>query len=144
MAAVMLQVIPYSLEGIQETIFVFLQTQMEYPFCLNNYCIDRHYDNLCFLPKWRYHTKQRGENKELPKKLDAFCSNNQHTDCLYALLRHRFSGRMVAKTGQLCNNKQRAVRFNHQNKGVERMPSIVKKTIMRKKSKKNVELLPKD
>ena len=109
-----------------------------------NYCIVRHYDNMCFLPKWRYHTKLRGDKKELQIKLDAFCSNNQHTDSLYTHLRYRFSGRMVAKSGQLCDNKQRAVRFNNQNRGVDRMPSIVKKTIMRKKSKKNVELLPKD
>ena len=73
----------------------------------------------------------------MQKKFDAFCSNNQHTDSLYTLLRYRFSGRMVAKSGQLCNNKQRAVRFNHQKRGVDKMPSIVKKTILRKNSKKN-------
>ena len=43
---------------------------------------------------------------------------------------------MVFKSGQLFDNKQGAVRFNHQNIGMDRTPSIAKKILLRKKCKK--------
>ena len=36
------------------------------------------------------------------------------------------------------DNVQRAVEFNHRNKGVDRMPSIAKKRLLRKKYKKHL------
>ena len=43
------------------------------------------------------------------------------------------------------DNVQRAVDFNHRNKGVDGMPSIAKKRILRKNYKKTiVQLLSKD
>ena len=36
------------------------------------------------------------------------------------------------------DNVQRAVDFNHRNKGVDRMPSIAKKRLLRKKYKKHL------
>ena len=59
-------------------------------------------------------------------------------ECLYTLFKYRFSGKIVFKIGQLCDNLQRAVHFNQQNRGVDRMPSIAKKRLLRKKFKKHV------
>ena len=36
------------------------------------------------------------------------------------------------------DNVQRAVDFNHRNKGVDRMPSFAKKSLLRKEYKKNI------
>ena len=59
-------------------------------------------------------------------------------DCLYTIFKYRFSGKVIAKSGQVFENVQRAVDFNHRNKGVDRMPSIAKKRLLRKKYKKHL------
>ena len=59
-------------------------------------------------------------------------------DCLYTLIKYQFSGKVIAKSGQVFDNVQRAVHFNHRNKGVDRMPSTAKKRLLRKKSKKHL------
>ena len=102
------------------------------------YCITRHNDMMCFLPNCRYHTILKGNIKELLQKLDAFCFNYQHVDCLFTLFKYRFRGKNVLKSGQLSDNLRRAVNFNHQNREVERMPSIAEKRFLRKKCKKHL------
>ena len=97
------------------------------------YCIARHDDKMCFLPNCRYHIILIGNIKELLQKLDAFCFNYQHVDCLYTLFKYRFSGKTVLKSGQLFDNLQRAVHFNQQNRRVDRMPSIAIQRLLRKK-----------
>ena len=106
-------------------------------------CIARHDDKMCFLPNCRYHIILIGNIKELLQKLDAFCFNYQHVNCLYTLVKYRFSGKFDLRSG-LFNNLQRAVHFNQQNRRMDRMPSIAKKRLLRKIQKTFVELLPKD
>ena len=57
-------------------------------------------------------------------------------NCLYTLIKYRFSGKVIANSGQVFDNVQRAVDFNQRNKGVDRMPNIAKKRLLRKKYKK--------
>ena len=59
-------------------------------------------------------------------------------DCLYTLFKYRFSVEVIAKRGQVFDNRQRAVDFNQRNKGVDRMPSIAKMKLLRKKYKKHL------
>ena len=101
-------------------------------------CIPRQNDKLCFLPNCRYHIMLRGDINDLLQSLDVFCFNYQHIDCLYTLFKYRFSGKIVVKRGQLFDNTQGAVHFKHQNRGVDRMPSIAKKRLLRKKYKKHL------
>ena len=49
-----------------------------------------------------------------------------------------FSGKIVAKSEQMFDNVQRAVYFNQRTKGVDRLPSIAKKRILRKKYRKHL------
>ena len=93
---------------------------------------------MCFLPSCRYRKKLLGGIKELLWKLDAFCFNHQHLDCLYTFFTYRFSGKNFVKTGQLFDNVQRAVQLNHQNRRVDRMRIIAKKRLLRKKYKKHL------
>ena len=135
MAAVMLQVIPsfYTIYS-KNNIFISANTYEKYIVSKEN-CTARHDDMMCFLPICRYHNILIGNIKDLLKKLEAFCFKYQHEDCLYTLFEDRFNGKIVIKSGQLFDNLQRAVRFNQQNRGVERMPSIAKKRLLRKSSK---------
>ena len=59
-------------------------------------------------------------------------------DCLYTLFKDRISGKNFLESGQIFDNLQRAVHFNQQNRGVDRMPSIAKKRLLRKKFKKHL------
>ena len=97
-----------------------------------------------FLPACKYHIVLLGNVQELLKKLDSFCFTYQHEDRLYTLFKYRFSGKVISKSGQVFDNVQRAVDFNHRNKGVDRMPSIAKKTLEEKVQKTFVQLLSKD
>ena len=136
MAAVMLQVIPsfYTIFS-KNSLFTSTNTYEIY-IVIKECCIARHDDKMCFLPNCRYHIILIGNIKEWPQTLDAFCFNYQHVDCLYTLFKYRFSGKIVVKSGQMFDNLQRAVHFNQQNRGVDRMPSIAKKRVLRKKYKK--------
>ena len=138
MAAVMLQVIPgFYTNYSRNSLFVSANTYEKYIVRKKN-CIARHDDKMCFLPNCRYHIILIGHSNELPQKLDAFCFNYQHVHFLYTLFKCRMSGKSVLKSGQLFHNLQRAVNFNQQNRGVDRMPSIAKKRLLRKKFKKRL------
>ena len=137
MAAIMLQSIPSFYTKISEkSLFISARTNEKYIVCAE-YCLAHHDDKTCFLPACKYHILLIGNVEELLKKLDTFCFTYQHVDCLYTLFKYRFSGKVIAKSGQVFDNVQRAVDFNQRNKGVDRMPSIAKKRLLRKKYKKH-------
>ena len=138
MAAVMLQVIPsFFTKYSKDSLFISANTYEKFIFS-KKYCIARHDDKMCFLPNSRYHIILRGNIKELPQKLDAFCFNYQQVDCLYTRFKYRFIGKNVIKSGQIFDNLQKAVHFNQENRGVERMPSIAKKRLLKKKYKRHL------
>ncbi len=62
-------------------------------------------------------------------------TTNTWTVCLQF---YRVSGKIVLKSGQLFDNLQRAVHFKQQNRGMDRIPSIAKKRLLRKKLKKQL------
>ena len=137
-AAIMLQTIPSLYAKISvKNLFISATTYEKYLVC-KDYCIAHHNENTCFLPTCKYHIVLPGNVQELLKKLDSICFTYQHVDCLYTLFKYRFSGKVIAKSGQVFDNVQRAVDFNHRNKGVDRMPSIAKKRLLRKKYKKQL------
>ena len=59
-------------------------------------------------------------------------------DCLSTLFKYRFSGKIVVKSGQFFDNLNRAAHFNHQNREVDRLSSIAKKRLLRKKYKQHL------
>ena len=138
MAAVMLQMIPgFYTNYSKNSLFDSANTYEKY-IVSKEYCIACQNDKMCFLPNCISHIILIGNIKELLQKLDAFCFIYQHVDCLYTLFKLRFSGKIVVKSGQLFDNLQRAVQFNQQNRGVEKMPSIAKKRLLRKKYRKHL------
>ena len=138
MAAVMLQVIPSFYTNYSKNSFFISANTYEKFIVSEEYCIARHDDMMCFLPICRYHIILIGSIKELLQKVDAFCFNYQHVDCLYKLFEYRFSDKIVIKSGQIFDKLQRAVHLNQQNRGVDKMPSIAKKRLLRKKYKRHL------
>ena len=138
MVAVLLQVIPsFFTNYSKDSLFISANTYEKF-IVSTEHCIARHDDKMCFLPNCKHHIILIGNIKELLQKLDAFCFNYQHVDCLYTLFKYSFIGKIVIKSGQVFDNLQRAVHFNQQNRGVERMPSIAKKRLLRKKFEKHL------
>ena len=129
----MLQTIPSFYAKTSEKSLFISATTYEKKIVCKDYCIAHHNEKTCFLPTCKSHIVPLGNVQELLKKLDTFCFTYQHVDCLYTLFKFRFSGKVIAKSGQVFDNVQRAVDFNHKNKGVDRMPSIAKKRLLRKK-----------
>ena len=131
----MLQSIPsFYTKFSEKSLFISANTYEKYIVC-KDYFVAHHDDKTCFLPSCKNHILLLGNIEELLKKLDTFCFTYQHVDCLYSLFKYRFSGKVVAKSGQVFDNVQRAIDFNQRNKGVDRMPSIAKKRLLRKKYK---------
>ena len=141
----MLQTFPSFYAKISEkSLFISATTYEKYIVC-KDYCITHHDDKTCFLPACKFHIKLLGNVQELLEKLDTFCFTYQHVDCLYTIFRYRFSGKDIAKSGQVFDNVQQAVHFNHRNEEVDRKPSNANKRLLRKKYKKTfVQLLSKD
>ena len=134
----MLQAKPSYYTKLSEKNLLISANTYEKLLVCKDYCIAHHEDKTCFLPACRYHILLIGNVEELLKKLDTFCFTYQHVDCLYTLFKYRFSGKVIAKSGQVFDNMERAVDFNHRNRGVDRMPSIAKKRLLRKNYKKHL------
>ena len=134
MAAVMLLVIPTFYTNASKSSLFNSANTYEKNIVSEEYCIARQDDMMCFLPDCRYHIFLIDNFKELLQKFDAFCFN---VDCLYTLSKYRFSGKSVVKSGKLFEKLQRAVHFNQQNRGMDRMPNIAKKRLLRRKYKKH-------
>ena len=138
MAAIGLQSIPSSYAKSSEKCLIISATTYEKYILCKDYCIAHHNEKTCFLSAGKYHFVLLGNDQELLKKLDTFCSTYQHVDCLYTFFKYRLSGKIIAKSGQVFDNVQRVVDFNHRNKGVDKMPSITKKRLLRQKYKKHL------
>ena len=134
----MLRTIPSFYAKVSGKSLFISATTYEKDIVCKDYCIAHHNGKTFFLPVCRYHIVLHGNVQELLKKLDTFCFTYQHLDCLYTLFKYRFSGKVIAKSGQVFDNVQRAVDFNHRNRAVDRMPSIAKKRLLRKKHRKHL------
>ena len=69
--------------------------------------------------------------------MDTFCFTYQHVDCLYTLFKYGFSGKIIAKSGNVFDDMQRAISFNQTNRGVEKFRVLQKKRLLRKKFKQH-------
>ena len=143
MAAIIIQTIPVFTHKFQKKVSSFLQLHMKTKLFVKTTAspitTKRRVFSAC-----KNHIVLLGNVQELLKRLDKFCLTYQHVDCLYTLFKYRFSGKIIAKRGQLFDNVQQAVDFDHKNKGVDRMPSIANKTLEEKVQKTFVQLLSKN
>ena len=138
MAAIMSQtILSFYAKISEQSLSIFATTYEKYIVC-EGYCIAHHNEKTCFLPACKYHIVLLGKVQELLKKFDTFYFTYQHVDWLYIFFKYRFSEKVIAKSGQVFDNVQRAVDFNHRIKGVDRKPSIAKKRLLRKKYKKHL------
>ena len=136
MAAVMLPVITRFFTTFSKNSLFFSKNIYEDSTVSIGYCNAHHENQMCLQPNCRFYIILIGDTKEALQNLDAFCFNYQLLECPYTVFKYRFSGKIVFDSGQLFDNMHLAVHFNHQNRGVDRMPTIAKNRLLRKKSKK--------
>ena len=140
MVAVMLQAIPSFFQKFSET-FLFISTDYYEKFLVyRDYCVPAHDLAFCFMKNCKFHILLIAAKnlKDLLVKQDRACFTYQHVDCSYTLFKFRFSGNVLEKNGEILDSVERAVTFNKLNKGVDKMPSIAKKRLLRKKFKKHM------
>ena len=129
MAANMLQSVPSFYAKISEkNLFLSATTYERYIVC-KDYCIAHHNEKTCFLPACNYPIVL------LEMKLVTFCFTCQHMDCLYTLFKYRFSGKVSAKSGQVFDNVQRAVDFNHKTRELTECRALQKRDSWGKSTK---------
>ena len=111
MADVMLQAVPsFFAEYSEKCLVISSNTYKKYVVC-NYYCVSFHNKKTCFVSNCKFHIILLGNVEELLNNLDLFCFTYQHVDCLYTLFKYRFSGKVIAKSGQVFDNVQRAIAF---------------------------------
>ena len=138
MAAVMLQVIPSFFQKFSET-SLFISTDDYEKFLVSrDYCVAARDPAFCYLKNCKFHLLLIADKdlNDLLVKLDRVCFTYQHVDCFYTLFMFRFSGNVLEKNGEIFDSVERAVSFNKLNKGVDKMPSIAKKRLLKKEVQK--------
>ena len=145
MTAIMLQTIPSFYTNFSEKIHFISSNTYEKHIVCKKYCIAHHNDKSCSLPACKNHIILLGNVEELLKKLDTYCFTYQHVGCLFPLFKYRFSGKVIAKSGQVFDNVQRAVDFNQGTREWTECRALQKKEALKEKVQQAfVQLLSKD
>ena len=145
MAAIMLHVNPSFYTKYSKNSLFLSPNKYEKYIESKECCIARQDDKMCFLPNCSYHIILIGNFKDLLQKLDAFCFNYQHVECLYTLFKYGFSGKIVIKNGQLYDFFSEGSSFQPAKQRSGQIAQHRKKETLEEKVPKTfVELRPKD
>ena len=140
MAAIMCKVLPQFYRDYNDKTFFLSVSVKEYkPYRLTKYSVATHNYNFCPLKTCRYHIILISFSvKEILEKVENFSYVYQTVDCLYTLYKHQSFGSIIEESGLVFAQLTRAVEHNLENKYVEKVPSISKKRLSRKKFKRHL------
>ena len=110
------------------------------PYLLTKeYSVASHNYTFCPLKNCSYHIILISSSiNELLQKLDDLSLQYQTVDCLYTLYKHQFFGHTKEEAGLVFTQLKRAVQHNSENEFVEKLPSVSKKRLSRKKFKRHL------
>ena len=141
MAAIMCQVLPQFYRDYNDkTLFISVSVTEYKPYLLTKkYSVATHNDNFCPLKTCHYHIILISSSaKEILEKMENLSYVYQTVDCLYTLYKHQFFGSIIEESGVVFTQLTRAVEHNLENKYVEKVPSISKTRLSRKKFKRHL------
>ena len=141
MATIMCQVLPqFHRDYNDKTLFISVSVKEYKPYLLTKkYSVATHNDNFCPLKTCHYHIILISSSvKEILEKMENLSYVYQTVDCLYTLYKHQFFGSNIEESGVVFTQLTRAVEHNLENKYVEKVPSISKKRLSRKKFKRHL------
>ena len=136
MAALMCQVIPDFLKkNCEKALFICLSVKDYKPYLLTNeYSVASHNYTFCPLKNCSHHIILISSSiNELLQKMNDLSFQYQRVGCLYTLYKHQFFGYTMDEAGLVFTQLKRAVQHNLENKFVEKLPSVSKKRLSRKK-----------
>ena len=97
-------------------------------------------DSFCPLKTCHYHIILISSSvKKILEKVENLSYIYQTVDCLYTLCKHQFFGSILEESGLVFAQLTRAVEHNLENKYMEKVPSISKKRLSRKKFKRRLQ-----
>ena len=139
MAAAMCQALPsfYS-EYCQKSLFISISSNFYEKYIVTNYfCVSTH-NSYFSLENCKFHILLIDSSfDQILQRLCNFHFTYQIIDCLYTLNKYRFYSNVISSTGEVFNQLDRAVHHNLKWKGAEKIPSIAKKRLLRKKFKRH-------
>ena len=139
MAAAMCQALPsfYS-DYCKKSLFISVSSDFYEKYIVtHDYCVSTH-NSLCSLENCKFHLVLIGISlSQIFQRLDKYVYIYQEIDCLYTLFKHRFYSSIVTSSGERFNQLRRAVQHKLRWKRAEKMPSIAKKRLIRKKFKRH-------
>ena len=140
MAAVMCQVLPHFYKKFCEKALLISVSVKDYrPYTLTSEYVVASHNNFCPLKTCRYHIVLISFSiEDLLQKLEDLSYLYQTVDCLYTLYKHQFFGNILEESGLVFTQLDRAVKHNYENKYVEKLPSVPKKRLSRKKFKRHL------
>ena len=94
------------------------------------------YNSYCSLENCKFHIFSIGSSfDEDLLQLSSFHFTYQTIDCLYNLYKYRFYSKVISSTGEVVYQFDRDILHNLKLKRAEKMPSVAKKRLLRKKFK---------
>ena len=140
MAAVMCQVLPHFYKKFcEKALFISVSVKDYRPYILTSEYVVASHNSFCPLKTCRYHIVLISFSiGDLLQKLEDLSYLYQTVDCLYTLYKHQFFGNILEESGLVFTQLDRAVQHNYENKYVEKLPSVSKKRLSRKKFKRHL------
>ena len=139
MAAAMCQALPsfYS-DYCQKLLFISVFSDFSEKCIVTNYfCVSFH-NYYCSLENCKFHILLIGSSfDQILQRLGNFHFTYQIIDCLHTLYKNRFYSNVISSADEVFNQLNRAVHHNLKWKGAEKMPSVAKKRLLRKKFKRH-------
>ena len=140
MAAVMCPVLPHFYKNFcEKALFVSVSVKDYRPHILTSQYVVASHNSFCPLKTGRYHIILISSSTEdLLRKLEDLSYLCQTVDYLYTLYKHQFFGNILEDSGLVFTQLDRAVQHTYESKFVEKLPSVSKERLTRKKFKRNL------
>ena len=140
MAALMCQFLPHFYKKFCENaLFISVSVRDYRPYILTSEYVVASNNSFCPLKTCRYHIVLISfSTEDLLQNLEDLFYLYQTVDCLYTLYKHQFIGNILEESGLVFTQLVRAVQHNYENKYVEKLPSVSKKRLSRKKFKRHL------
>ena len=128
--------------------FLFgLQSKISFYLCLGKllcknychpvYCVSNH-SSFCPVENCKFHLVLNGSSlDQILQRLDKYHFTYQIVDCIYTLYKYRFYFNIISSIGEVFNQLNRAVKHNLKCRIPEKLPSVAKKRLLRKKFKRH-------
>ena len=128
--------------------FLFgLQCKISFYLCLRklyekfivtqDYCVSNH-SSFCSVENCKFHLVLVGSSlDQILQRLDKNHFTYHIVDCIYTLYKYRFFSKIISSRGEVFNQLNQAVEHNMKCRIPEKLPSVAKKRLLRKKFKRH-------